>query len=491
MRKVILFLTSLCIWIFWIVYAADIPIFHFIEWQSSDYDGSYSGFHKTQTLGVISRPWMTFFNKGNDNISIGDFFRWYYYDTMYGAFKVDSNVNQGINLEVSNVSTSQCRTSYNGYFLKGHSYNREFWFMNFNNRGDGASPFICFPQKSADGDTAYLGWYAYNPYIGFQNIDGLKFDSTIDICDPAIDPNCVLDDGAEGRYIYVEGTATSHKSIEWLTWQFEKDVRIIGKIEKASAKRDIHKKVQTLIKNAPIPTSLLSISDFNDSTWGSIWSKSNRLWNDTVLYIKNPSSVVSLNAVNSIRWKKTIIVENGSISIDTNLINGSKDAILWIIVLKWNASESGNIYIAPNVTDIHAIMYTEQSILSKGANYSQSNIDFLLKNQLYIHGSIMSENTIGGSVDSGNILCPFYVAHGDCTTIYQAQKYDLNFLRTYKISPIYDSNGSQIVDSAGDAIMVPANGWLKAQGDGTSDFSMFPLIIQYNPVIQTAPPPLF
>lgn len=71
--------------------------------------------------------------------------------------------------------------------------------------------------------------------------------------------------------------------------------------------------------------------------------------------------------------------------------------MLGIIALSKNGV-GGNIYIDPSVTDIHAILYADRSVLSydgvkefDGSNSSASE----LANQLYIHGSVFSENTIG------------------------------------------------------------------------------------------------
>jgi len=52
-----------------------------------------------------------------------------------------------------------------------------------------------------------------------------------------------------------------------------------------------------------------------------------------------------------------------------------------------------------------------------------------LKNQLYIYGTLFTENTIGASK---NIIpvCPYYIDDSVCTQA-EAQKYDLNYIRRY------------------------------------------------------------
>lgn len=70
--------------------------------------------------------------------------------------------------------------------------------------------------------------------------------------------------------------------------------------------------------------------------------------------------------------------------------------MLGFIALSKNG-QGGNIYIDPQVTDIHAVMYADKSVLSYDGvkEFDVSNsLASELRHQLYIHGSIFSENTI-------------------------------------------------------------------------------------------------
>ena len=88
---------------------------------------------------------------------------------------------------------------------------------------------------------------------------------------------------------------------------------------------------------------------------------------------------------------KTLVVEGGNIYITGN-IRGS--GILALIALEKNGV-GGNIYINPSVTDIHAVMYADRSVISyNGAELDGSTQDSVLANQLYIKGSLFSENTL-------------------------------------------------------------------------------------------------
>jgi len=99
-----------------------------------------------------------------------------------------------------------------------------------------------------------------------------------------------------------------------------------------------------------------------------------------------------------------------------------------------------------------------------------------LSNQLYIYGSVFSENTIGGS-RSNPVECPYYVT---CSTSSEAQQYDLNFLRRYvRIDTNDDGNPDTI-----------ANGGIQSSGT-TVTTQDYPVVIEYNSNLQINPPVFF
>ncbi len=75
-------------------------------------------------------------------------------------------------------------------------------------------------------------------------------------------------------------------------------------------------------------------------------------------------------------------------------------AILGIIVMSDGYGSGGNIYIHPSVTNIVGTLYADKAVLSgSGKTWattydSHISID-LLRNQLYLYGNIISQNTIG------------------------------------------------------------------------------------------------
>lgn len=98
-----------------------------------------------------------------------------------------------------------------------------------------------------------------------------------------------------------------------------------------------------------------------------------------------------------------------------------------------------NLYIDDTVTNIVWSIYLDKSVFNYKSLYSWANPTNLwiltqsdsianFKNQLYIQGSLFSENTIWGS-RAHPLQCPYYIT-AYCNEE-EAQKYDLNYLRRY------------------------------------------------------------
>jgi len=79
----------------------------------------------------------------------------------------------------------------------------------------------------------------------------------------------------------------------------------------------------------------------------------------------------------------------------------------------------GTIHIAPTVRDIHSTLIAERAVESSGDN------------QLYIFGSVISNNTLGGDrIFPKN--CPYFETN--ICTGFLAKKYDLERIREAYIS---------------------------------------------------------
>lgn len=186
--------------------------------------------------------------------------------------------------------------------------------------------------------------------------------------------------------------------------------------------------------------------------------------------------------------ERTLIIKGGDLFIDDDIYYPSgpgQNHKLGIIVLEdLTTGEGGNVYIHPDVTNIKANIFADGSVFSYSGAPGDINADGepvfadesqrfnLLKNQLYIQGSLASQNTIGGAVRTVPIL-------GDGTVVSagegqygatpsgrsQARLYDLNFLRYYGLVFERDASGNAI-DQQGDAPGSPNYLELAYEGDG-------------------------
>ncbi len=255
--------------------------------------------------------------------------------------------------------------------------------------------------------------------------------------------------------------------------QFTDDLSILGKITKSTSRRDIQSKVFGVIKN------ITSVNGWRDITRldGANWSNNldgTKLLNNSVLYFGDLSwaNVELWDETNeTINGKKTIVIEWWNLYIKNNLEYASDNDILWIVVLKDEDGNGWNLYVDPRVTDIDATIYVDKSVISyaSGAELDGNTQASTLANQLYIYGSLFSENTIWGS-RAASVICPYYVPESTCGSI-SAQKYDLNYLRRYFVNP------------DGVASWNASSEW--------STIGAYPVVIKYNSKIQSSPPPLF
>ena len=130
-----------------------------------------------------------------------------------------------------------------------------------------------------------------------------------------------------------------------------------------------------------IATGRQSKADFFNAIRKNITLLSrNRANYSTANYLYTGSQIHLTNT--DFSTKRTIIAEGQDVYIDGNIQLQGKS--LAIIALKNPKTGSGGIiHIAPSVTDIHATLVAEQNIESTGSY------------QLYVHGSLISNNTLG------------------------------------------------------------------------------------------------
>ncbi len=457
-----------------ILYAIDTLIVDISWWQSSD---NLSGMW-TRSM-TVSDGDLRYMNKDNDSSIPQDFFSWYYYDPAYGSFKMDSWADKNKNVHVSWETTALCGGDFTWYKLEWYAYNPDFGFIDFYYNND-TFVYLCIPNNENSIQSGSLYGYAYSPYIGFQNFDGISLDPSVDLWN---------EHRSKGRFLKVDGIVSSQNSNELIWDQFKDDIKILGKLTKSSLRKNIHKKVYETIRNIS-PTHEFppyNASSLAEEKW--LPGDGEILQNGKVLYFWNLTwENVRVSGTSTLTWNKTLLVEWGNVYITWN-IRGS--GILGIISLQKDG-QWGNIYISPNVTDIHAIIYADRSIISYDGTHELdgNTASQELANQLYIYGSIFSENTIGGAWDSS---CPYYVKDVDCDTV-SAKKYDLNFLRRYILVQAVDENGTSIGDPIPQFNALESFMWDDDRTNTESQkpwYRVYPVIIEYNPKVQQSPPAFF
>lgn len=252
------------------------------------------------------------------------------------------------------------------------------------------------------------------------------------------------------------------------------DVIMIWDNNKGLIKKEIRENAYSFVKLVTPNNWTRKIVKLDDASW---WGTSNgwiAVWD--ILYFWNlwGANVTLDSTTEKMQGIKTIIVEWGNLYIKSNLEYSNSQSNLWIIVLEDTNKRWWKIYIDPSITKLVWSYYADKSMMSyNGVELNGNTTQAVLKHQLYILWSVMSENTIWGSRKSP-VECPYYVPSSLCTTRAQSQAYDFNYLRRYYIAP----------DGA------PANGWI-SNYPSSSAYYKHPMIIEYNPLIQITPPPLF
>lgn len=282
------------------------------------------------------------------------------------------------------------------------------------------------------------------------------------------------DDIVGQEWVKVDGITHSESDNEIVDEQFQNDVVIIEwNIDRLTTRAQIiknwyeaAKNLGTYKNNNPSPYILTNINTPNNNIrelnnvivfWDEDWAK------NEIFTIWNWSEI-------TITKNKTIVAIWWNIYINSNI---TWTWMLWIIALKDKEWKWWNIYINPSVTQINWILFAEKSVISydwtKELDWSTET--YVLRNQLYIHWTLFSENTIWGSREDIP-RCPIYVNTNDCS-LEEAQKYDLNYLRRYFLKADWN----------------PANWWTKVTQK--EEYKKYPVIIEYNPRILISPPPLF
>lgn len=139
--------------------------------------------------------------------------------------------------------------------------------------------------------------------------------------------------------------------------------------------------------------------------------------------------------------KKTLVLIDANLKINGNLVYKNTDDSFGVIILRTKAGanpEVGNIFVAPNVQKIAGSYFADGGFMNNdGTVISTGNSDTTDQtNQLRLVGSLLSRNTLGGSLREGSNGEVNFTPWGNSTSEpatnnNEARRYDLHFVRRY------------------------------------------------------------
>lgn len=211
-----------------------------------------------------------------------------------------------------------------------------------------------------------------------------------------------------------------------------------SRMSKAISVNQIKKNIEKTLKwvdRSNISFLSRSISDF------SVISADKKItqWNKELYYFKDKNVIINCSSSPcNINKNITLIIERGNLIIRSNM----KYSDNWIlgIILIWNKDGTkSQVYIDEKITNWAWLLYTDWSVQSVSSGttnniYNSSNINEHWLNQLYWKGSFLSQNTIGWSLTWATTKCPYWTSeYNNCNSTLIARKYDLLFMRRYKL----------------------------------------------------------
>lgn len=282
-----------------------------------------------------------------------------------------------------------------------------------------------------------------------------------------------------------------------LSGQFADGTSIFGGISRADARNKIRQSIALATRNMILQDASATLDTVGSFTSGAPstgvrWAYIDKWNNTSILKLEKIGWNIILGSIPvSISGRRTLVVKWANLYISKDMYYATVDSILAVVVQKDEAGNGGNLYIDPNITNIVGTYIIDGSVMSYSDILGEIGVGDIttLKNQLYIYGSIVSENTIGGSRMSP-LRCPSLI-NTTCATINEAQKYDLNYLRRYYLfggSPF----GNAKVIGGGTCTTILCSGFqanmIQKFTTPTEDLARYPVIIEYNPRIRTTPP---
>ncbi len=191
-----------------VVYWADI-VAENLPFQQASSPWSYNS-------EILISTWSTsyqtqYINAWNNSTVIWNYFKGYYYDSVFGFFKLDWSPDRWKNVHIWG-STNKCATGY-GYRLAWRAYSQNAWYIDFYPT---TTTFVYYCESDWK-----LHWKAYSKAIGFQSFEWIEF---------AIITQWITDTETTGTWIFVNDNTTidiqevftgsnSNVSIDEMLWE--------------------------------------------------------------------------------------------------------------------------------------------------------------------------------------------------------------------------------------------------------------------------------
>ncbi len=250
------------------------------------------------------------------------------------------------------------------------------------------------------------------------------------------------------------------------------DVTVVGDVSRMELRDVVFEQVVKVIRG--ISTTMSGGGRVNNS-W-DVASGGQSLVSDSVLYFTGGAGdVVTIDGGDISDNVKTILVVGADVYVKDSIYG---DGAIGIIVLE-DEGNGGNMYVDKNVVDLYANIFLDGTFYRGNSSGAYADYDSAsLNNQLYIRGSVISQNTIGG-YDSG--VC----GDGSACGVVDAQKEDLNYMSNYMACYPYsvDDDGVVTVDIGS-----------REECDGyssstryTGDYEYSPIVIEYFPPSEDLP----
>jgi hypothetical protein len=304
-----------------------------------------------------------------------------------------------------------------------------------------------------------------------------------------------------GNQVWIKVIGPIGSNVIWsiVTGQFSIGTSIFDSFSRSTVRNNIKKSLILATRNTSLSPYSNTISDAKtlNPGGGLMWTVLNKWPNVSIMRLEKTGWNIVLGLLWWIGWQRTIMIKWADLYItnDMHYNPAVQNSVLAVVVQKNEAWQGWNIYINPSVTNMVGTYVIDGSIKSSndGINPIWTSNIALLKNQLYIYGSIVSENTIGGSRMSP-LKCPSLINSTTCTTDRdEAQQYDLNYLRRY-----YLYGGEPFWWATTKVIWWGNCTWgtctwftptlIKKFINASEEFAKYPVVVEYNPQIRITPP---